>query len=455
MTGFTIKDVVSACGGTYFGDNAALTEEITDIVTDSRRAAPGCIFAAIAGERVDGHDFIPAALGAGALCSICSKRDTDGNRIVVESVPAALQSIAAEYRGRFSIPVVGITGSVGKTTTKEMVWSVLSQRFNTLKTQGNFNNELGVPLTLFGLDGNHEAAVVEMGISHFGEMDRLAGMVRPDVALISNIGFAHLEFLGDRAGVLREKADILSHSGKESVLIVNGDDDMLSSYDAGVQKISYGVEDGCNVRAENVRAMGLDGIECEIVIGDRRIGVRIPSFGFHMVSAALAGAAVGAYFGLSDEEIKRGIENYKAVGRRSSVCNTGLYTLIDDCYNSNPTSLASSLSSIAMLDSRRVCILGDMKELGEGARDLHREMGRLCAKLGMSLLITCGELSECYGEGAMQEENAPVVWHFPDREELIAMLPHLLIKGDAILVKASNSMGFDKISEAIKELAVE
>jgi len=453
MTDFTIRDILAACGGRFSGDPAILDRPVTAIVTDSRQVMPGCLFAAIPGEKVDGHDFIPAAMAAGALCCLCSREAGEGvNQIRVAETARALQPIAAAYRLRFSIPVIGVTGSVGKTTTKEMVASVLSQRFRTLKTQGNFNNELGVPLTLFRLSPEHEAAVVEMGISHFGEMERLAAMVRPDVALIANVGFAHLEFLEDRAGVLRAKTAILSASVPEAVLVVNGDDELLRDYPYPGEKITFGLEPDCDVRAENLQLMGMEGTRCELCIGARRIPAEIPAFGVHMVHAALAAAAVGTRLGLTDDEICAGIRAYQPVGRRSNAVDTGFCVLIDDCYNANPTSLSSALSSLALLPGRKVCILGDMKELGPASPELHREMGALCARLGVELLITCGEQAAFFGQGAKQEEHAPAVWHFPDREEVIAVLPHLLQKGDAVLVKASNSMGFDKISEAVKAL---
>lgn len=451
MTGLTIKEILEACKGEFHGDSAIITAEVSDIITDSRKAAPGCIFAAIPGERVDGHDFASDAANAGAVCCLCS-RHVEGNYILVPSVSAALRQIAAIYRKKFDIPIIGVTGSVGKTTAKEMAACVLAQKFNTLKTQGNFNNELGVPLTLFRLEKEHQAAVVEMGISDFGEMTRLAEMVCPNMALFSTIGFSHLEFLHSREGVLKAKAEILTDMPDDGVVFINGDDDLLRTLDCSQKKISFGLGQNCDVRAEKIRSLGIDGMTCEIVSGDRRIPVTIPAFGVHMVTAALAGAAVGLYMGLSDSEISAGIESYQPVGRRSNATNTGFCTLIDDCYNSNPTSLASALASLAMLPNRKVCILGDMKELGKNERELHEELGRLCARLGVKLLITCGSLAMSFCIGAKGEENPPMMWHFPNKSEVLTALPHLLQYGDAVLVKASHSMGFDEISEAVKTL---
>ena len=318
MKGITPRIIADVCGGTFVGDAAALDKEISFVTRDSREAAEGCLFAAIPGERVDGHDFLEMCREMGAACALCQRevKDTSLPYVLVENTQTALGALSAYYRQKFSIPVIGVTGSVGKTSAKEMIYSVLSQRFNTLKTQGNYNNELGVPLTLFGLNENHEAAVVEMGISDFGEMERLTAMVRPTAAVITTVGYSHLEFLGNLDGVLKAKTAITDGMEPDAPLFVNGDDEKLRGY-MGHAKFCYGLGEDNAIRAENVRALGLDGMELEIVSGEKRIKARINAFGDHLVYAALAAASVGIMLGLTEEEISAGIASYEVVGRRS------------------------------------------------------------------------------------------------------------------------------------------
>jgi len=440
MTGLTIGDIARITGGIVFGGDK--TVPVTSVVIDSRAVTECAMFAALPGERVDGNDYVSRALDAGAACCLALRVPVGETRcvITVPEVAAALCMLAEKYRAMFDIPIIGVTGSVGKTTAKEMIACVLSQRFNTLKTEKNLNNELGVPLTLFRIGQEHAAAVVEMGISHFGEMTRLAKMVRPTMAVFTVIGRAHLEFLGDREGVLRAKGEMLDFMRNEGVVFVNGDDDLLRGLSCRQKKVTFGMGSDCDIRAENIRAPGCDEIVCEILAGKRRITVFIPSYGRHMVYAALAAGAVGMEIGLSDEEIISGIAAYVPVGRRANVTVTPCLTLIDDCYNSNPDSTASAIESAAVLPGRLVCILGDMLELGEESKDLHRQTGELALKRG-ALLITTGELSGNMGGR-----------HFEDKKALIAALPDILQTGDKVLVKASHSMAFEEISEAIKEL---
>jgi UDP-N-acetylmuramoyl-tripeptide--D-alanyl-D-alanine ligase len=297
MIGLTVNDIAAITGGRLHGGNG--DTPVTAVVIDSRAAAPGALFAALPGERADGHDYISRALDAGAACCLALRVSEGETRcvITVADVAAALCGLASHYRRMFDIPVVGVTGSVGKTTAKEMIACVLSQKFCTLKTEKNFNNELGVPLTLFRLGREHEAAVIEMGISHFGEMKRLAAMAQPTMAVYTVIGRAHLEFLGDRAGVLRAKGEMLETMSADGVVFVNGDDDLLSEMSCRQRKITFGMNAGCDIRATGISPRGSSGMSCDIVIGDRRIPVVIPSYARHMVYAALAAAAVGVQLG--------------------------------------------------------------------------------------------------------------------------------------------------------------
>ena len=285
--------------------------------------------------------------------------------------------------------------SEAKAVAKEMVSSVLSQRWKVLKTPGNYNNQLGVPLTFSQILPEHEMAVIELGVSHFGDMLPLAKMAKPDAMLFTIIGRAHLEFFGDREGVCREKTSVLSEMDESAVAFVNGDDDLLRGLNCRQRKISFGLSEGCDVRAVDVRYLGTGGTACVIESGERRIPVTLP-YGEHLIYAALEGAAVGLYYGLADEEILAGIGQYAPAGARASVernPNIGL-TIINDCYNANPDSVAAGLRTLMRADSiRRVAVLGDMGELGEDSRALHYETGRVAAACGVDLLITCGTLA--------------------------------------------------------------
>jgi UDP-N-acetylmuramoyl-tripeptide--D-alanyl-D-alanine ligase len=454
MKGMTIENIAKACGGELVGCCDMHGVEINSVVTDSRQVKPGCLFAAIPGEKVDGHDFIDSAYKNGAFCCISERRleKACGIYILVKSTVAALRDIAEYYRSQLTIPIIGITGSVGKTTAKEMVAAVLSQKYKVLKTAKNENNNLGVPLTILKIQPEHEVAVVEMGISHFGEMADMAAVAKPSYALYTVIGYSHLEFLGDREGVLRAKTELLPYMQEGGKLFVNGDDDLLSALDCGKEKIAFGLGEDCAVRAEDIHTLPEGSMGCTVISGERRFDVEIPAFGAHMIYAALEGAAVGIELGLSDSEIAAGIASYETVGFRALVEKTDDITIFNDCYNSNPNSAASALMSLSALPGRHVAILGDMLELGDKSAELHRDLGELAAESGAELIIACGTLAEDIYRGAREHDKTPGTWFFPNKNELFAALPYLIKKGDAVLVKASRGMRFEEIVEALKQI---
>ncbi|MCD8087575.1 MAG: UDP-N-acetylmuramoyl-tripeptide--D-alanyl-D-alanine ligase [Oscillospiraceae bacterium] len=422
-------------------------EEITAITTDSRKLEPGCLFAALPGTRVDGHDFITQAAKEGAACVLCSRFvEVAVPQIQVPDVQAALGEIAAFYRSQFDFPFIGITGSVGKTTAKEMIAAVLSARFNTLKTEKNFNNELGVPLTIFRLREDHQAAVVEMGIQTFGEMTRLTNMVHPQIGVFTAIGDAHLEFLGDRPGALRAKAEMVNGMPENGLIIANGDDPLLQAYDFGRRKILFGLGENCDVRATDVAPEGVSAMHCVIHGKGQDIPVRIPAFGQHMIYASLMGAAVGLELGLTGEEIAAGIATYETVGSRGRMIDTGYVIILDDCYNANPTSVQSAIDSLTALPGRKVAILGDMRELGENSSALHRQVGAYATQKGVQV-IACGPLAKDIVAGA----GEGTAW-YAETPSLLEALPGLLQKGDAVLVKASHVMGFEAVVAAAEKL---
>ena len=450
MKNVSVSQAALMCSGELINCNNG-DAELTSVCIDSRLAFNGSLFAAFKGERVDGHDYIAKAFSQGAACCLAERvpEGVDGTIILVENVEKALKRFAEAYRARFDIPVIGIAGSVGKTTAKEMVASVLSEKYNVLRTEKNLNNELGVPLTIFRINPEHEAAVIEMGISDFGEMSRLAKMVRPTMAVYTLIGHAHLEHLHDRNGVLKAKTEMLDYMPDDGTVFLNGDDDLLASYECRQNRIIYGRGDNADIKAENISIDGVKSISCDIVCGDRRFRVSVPAYGQHMVSAALEGAAVGIKMGLSDEEIINGISHYEIVGRRANIIDTGYITLIDDCYNANPDSVKCGIDSMPVGEGRKVCILGDMLEMGENMEKLHADVGTYAAEHGTALLITCGERSVNTHEAAKKLISAE---HFETNAELIKKLPELIEKGDTVLVKASHSMKFDEISEFLKTL---
>ncbi len=447
MFGMTVFQAALACGGAVRGGGG--DAELRRVIIDSRQAEGGDMFVAYEGERADGHDYMAAAFEKGAAACLARRMppNVTGPVIIVPDVQQALEAIFREYRKNIHIPVIGITGSVGKTTAKEMTAAVLGRRFRVLKTEGNLNNQIGVPLTLSRIEPEHEAVVLEMGVSDFGDMGRLAQMARPDMAIYTVIGHAHLEFLRDLDGVLAAKSEMLDYMDDSAPVIVNGDDEKLRGLKCRQRMLRFGLGPDCDVRAENIAAAGNRGTECDIVYGNRRFRARIPAFGRHMVYAALEGAAAGFLMGMTDGEIAEGIAAYETVGRRSAVTDTGYITLVDDSYNANPDSMRSGLESLAELPGRKVCILGDMLEMGPDAGKMHRDLGALAAKLGIALVLTCGELSRETARGAGGAGR-----HFDSRDELIAALPELIRPGDAVLVKASRGMRFEEIAEALKKL---
>ena len=319
MKHFTIRQLAAATNGTYYGEPDALDREIAFVTSDSREVGAGALFVAFPGARVDGHDFMAPSLRHGAACCL-SEREPKANEtpcVRVESTLGAIGALAGWYRGRFSIPIVGVTGSVGKTTTKEMIAAVLSERFRTHKTEKNFNNALGVPKTLLALDKMHEAAVIEMGISDFGEMRVLTSMVRPTIAVMSVIGDSHLEFLGDRAGVLRAKSEIFESMGRDDLAVLNGDDAHLKDFYPPTRRVTYGLNPENDFVASDICNLGADGVRCTISHDGSSFDAYIPAFGVHMVYAALAGAAVGSALGMTNAQIARGIARYRTVGERA------------------------------------------------------------------------------------------------------------------------------------------
>lgn len=458
MPGMTIENIAAACEGTFVGDRDLVTKEIAGAVTDSRQVQKDYLFIPIKGARVDGHDFIPQVFEKGALVVLSDHAlpEETGPYILVSSTTEAMKKIAAFYRTQLSCKVVGITGSVGKTSTKEMIASVLEQRYKVLKTEGNFNNEIGLPLTIFKIRAKHEVAVLEMGISDFGEMHRLAAMARPDIGVITNIGLCHLENLGTRDGILQAKTEMFDHLQVDGTVILNGDDDKLSTKKEvnGKPVIFYGVgADSAfdikkDIYATDIENHGLEGMRAKIHTPQGDFDAQIPIPGEHNVYNALAGTAVGLQLGLSIREIAQGIASVQTIAGRTNLLRVKGMTVIDDCYNANPVSMKASIDVLAHTSGRRIAVLGDMGELGAEEKELHRSIGKVVAASGIDALFCAGTLAEEYAREAKANPECEV--HYKKtREEMTEELLAYVKEGDTVLVKASHFMEFPKVVEAL------
>jgi len=452
MKHMTLKEITVACGGVYYGDDESYHKEVSSVVIDSRKVEKDSLFIAIRGARVDGHMFIPQTIQDGALCALSEKRIENASYpyILVFSCAQALKDLAEHYRKGLDVKVIGITGSVGKTSTKEMLASVLEQQFSVLKTEGNYNNEIGLPLTIFNIREEHQIAVLEMGISDFGDMEQLAKMARPDICLLTNIGVAHIEQLKTRDGILKEKASMLLYMNPEGHVVLNGDDDKLVTVKPAnhIEPTFFGLNPDLPYYADEIQDLGLKGTTAVFHTPNGAFSAHISIPGHHMVYNALAATVVAYIFEMKDEDIKRGIEALVPLAGRNNLIETESFTIIDDCYNASPTSMKASLQTLAKADTRTVAILGDMGELGENANQMHYEIGEFIASTDIDILICIGELSTQIAAGTEQNPRISI-HHFDTKADFLAHMTDMLQKDDTILVKASNFMGFAEIVDAL------
>lgn len=452
MKNMTLANIAAACGGIYHGSEELKNIEVTEISTDSRKISKGSLFVAICGARSDGHDFIAGIYEQGAVCAVSEKElpDNPGAYIQVDSSPDAIKKIAAFYRAQLSLTVIGITGSVGKTSTKETVAGVLSQRYKVLKTLGNFNNELGLPLTIFRLTEEDEVAVLEMGISDFGEMHRLSEIARPDICIITNIGTCHLERLGDRDGVLRAKTEIFDFMNPNGTALLNGEDDKLLTIAGGERPVKFfGRSAQSDVYADHTESLGLNGTRCHIQTPQGAFEAIIPIPGEYMINNVLAGTLAGLEMGMELYEIKAGIEKMQALDGRNKIIHTGYYTVIDSCYNANPMSMKASVDLLCLAKTRKVALLGDMGELGENEAQLHYEVGRYVGESQVDILLCAGKLAREIERGFHEVKPSSYSACFDTVEELIEKLSGKLCHGDSVLVKASHFMDFTRVLNAV------
>ncbi|MBO4383939.1 MAG: UDP-N-acetylmuramoyl-tripeptide--D-alanyl-D-alanine ligase [Clostridia bacterium] len=449
MIKLDLNEITKATGGRA---NGPLPEgNIESMITDSRLAADGAVFIALKGERADGHSFVKGL--EGRILAAVVEREVDASvpQIVVPSTFRAVGDIGSYIREKSGVTVIGITGSVGKTSVKELTASVISQKYNTLKTEKNHNNELGLPMTLFRLTEEHEAAVLEMGISYFGEMTRLSAVARPDMAVFTNIENVHTENLIDRDGVLRAKTELVANMRGTlgGVLILNGEDDKLLNYAVpeGRRAVYYGFDRRFFAHADGIVPHGIESTDFILHLGEEAIPVCLPASGKHMVLNSLAAAAAGHEMGLELPEIKRGLESFVPVEGRMTKLSFNGASVINDCYNASPTSMAASLNVLAGASGRKLALLGDMLELGERTEELHRGIGRLCAELGLDMLLTVGGLAGHIASAAREYglENVREV----SKEEAARILKDELKPGDTLLVKASRGMALETVIKAV------
>lgn len=451
MRNMTLENIAKCLNGTLCQAEGKEQQEITGAVLDSRKVEEGFAFFATRGEKVDGHSFIPQVFEKGAALVICEDAPTVKiPYIVVEDTFAALKEVAAFYREQLNIPIVGVTGSVGKTSTKEMIAAALGAKFNVLKTQGNFNNEVGLPLTILGIREEHEVAVVEMGISDFGEMHRLSRIAKPDVCVITNIGQCHLENLIDRDGVLKAKTEIFDFMQEDGYVVLNGDDDKLATVKAVNGKAPYffGLTSDKSAYATEIQNHGLFGSDFKMNLFGKELAASVPLPGQHMVINALAAATVGKLLGMEEEDILQGIASVQATGGRSNIMKLADKTVIDDCYNANPVSMKAAIDLLMMAQGKKVVILGDMFELGADELALHREVGMYAAMARLDGMIFIGNLSKEMYEGAAKLRAVPE--YYPDKEVFFAAHKPEDFADTTVLVKASHGMHFEEIVRWLK-----
>lgn len=442
MKPMTFKEAAAAVGS-----QSELEGRFADISTDTRKIISDSLFIAIRGENFDGNDFAAKAVELGASAVLCERDCGLGERqILVKDTRAALLELAGYYRSLFKIPVVGITGSVGKTTTKEMTHAVMSVKYNTLKNEGNLNNEIGVPLTLFKLEKSHEAAVIEMGMSGFGEIERMTKAVRPDAAIISNIGVSHIEKLGSREGILRAKLEILQGMKSDAPVILNGDDEMLVTVRPGAHPVIY-----YGINNENSMFKAFDitsketGTDMTVGFSGGSARVSLPFPGRHNIYNALAATAAGSVFGIDPADALNALKNYVPAGMRQRINKKYGMTFIEDCYNASPDSQAAALAVLGeMKAGRRIAVIGDMLELGEVSPQAHYQVGVKAAENGIDAVFTYGERSLETAKAA-REAGIAEVESFSDKEELSETLASYLKKDDAVLFKASRGMKLEDV----------
>ena len=456
MEVMNVGEIVLAVRGEAVNCNECLL--IKGVSTDSRKINMGDLFIPISGPNFDGHDFIDNAMAAGAAL-VFSEKDLYKEKtpyIKVKSTRNALMDLASYYRSKFNIPAVAITGSSGKTTTKEMVSAILSQSFKVLKNEGNYNNTIGLPLTIFKLNKNHEICVLEMGMNNFGEIKNLSSIVKPCMAVITNIGTAHIEYLGCRENIMKAKMEVVSFFNAKDTAILNGDDDMLANIkDNSFNIIKTGLKSENQIYASDLVQIEDKGMEFSVHIGENIQRFYIPIVGIHNVYNALCAIAVGLSMGMNIDKIKQGLSSFATASMRMEAItlDNGI-KIINDAYNANPESMAAAIEVLSSIEckSRRVLVLGDMLELGIYSENEHYKIGHLAANTGIDILIAVGKRAEAMARGALDHGMLKdKVFHFADNHHAMNEIWNILLPFDAVLLKASRAVKMEEIVDFLQE----
>lgn len=456
MERMTAGEIVEAVGGVLLAGNPETV--IENICIDSREAGEGSLFVPIIGEKVDAHKFIAQVLDQGASAVLMSHGDvTDSDKvhIQVKDTVKALGDLGACYRRKFHVPIVGITGSVGKTSTKEMISAALETGFNIMKTAGNQNSQIGVPLTLFRMDSDKELAVVEMGISEFGEMENLVRFVEPDVAVVTNIGEAHIAQFGKKENTLKEKLKIAMNFGENQRVFLNGDDPLLrqAAADMKCPVTLFGTDLSCDHRAENIHIE--DGKNCfTLVYPEGREDVVIQQLGLHNILNALVAIAIAKHFGIEPAVAKKGLKAYEGLPMRQQINHLAQgIKVIDDSYNASPASVKSGIDGLMQLDNpgRKIAVLADILELGDISEQCHYDTGVEVAKEKLQVVVTVGQEMKFLAKAIIDSGAGIAVCSFDSNDEAIEWLLNNISAGDAILVKGSRGMHEEEVVKALRE----
>ena len=448
MFELSVKDIVDITSGKLLcGDENTI---VRGICTNSKEIEEGNLFVPIIGEKVDAHLFIESALeiGSATLTSMHSGVViADKPYIQVNDTIKAMQDIGAYIRSMYHKPVVAVTGSVGKTTTRDMIATALSQCAKVYKTKKNYNSQVGVPITLSYLEEDSDMSVFELGMSDFGQMGILSDMVKPDICVITVIGVAHIEYLKTRENILQEKLSITKSMNKDGILFLNGDDDMLASLktETGDKVVYYGTKDWCDYRAENIR-MEDNKYVYDYVHGNKRVKVVLNALGTHNVVNSLAGMAIADYMNMDIDKVAAGFDDFSGM-RQKVIDISGKYTIIDDTYNASPDSMKASINVLSEMDctGKRIAVLGDMFELGDNSEKYHYEVGTYLADKNIDELVVIGELSQNILQGVKDAGSSIKCNTLKDNGEASLFLLSVMTPGDVVLIKGSNGMKMDQI----------
>ena len=461
MRDIKVKDFITICNAKVLsGDKEEILENFKK---DTRDIKEGDTYIGIKGEKFDGNLFFDKAFENGAKACILEDIEIEKSTlekykekiiIVVENTIKAMQEIAKYKRDGYDIPVIGLTGSVGKTSTKDIIASVMSKKYKTLKTLGNYNNHIGVPLTILSLK-DHQSAVIEMGMNHEGEIRVLTKIAKPTMCVITNVGTAHIEYLGTRENILKAKLEIIEGMEEDGLIIINNDNDLLHKWYMENKNskniMTYGIENQSDIMAKNIR-FDDNGSTFELNIDGKKYEVRINVGGKHFISNSLAGICVGIKNDIPMEEIIKGISEFELTKKRMEI-KKGINesTIINDCYNANYDSMNAALEYLGITKAnKKIAVLGDMLELGKEEKNLHEKVGESVYKNNIDILITVGKASKNIANKAkelgMDEKR---IFTYEEKEEAIKKLQNIIEKNDYILIKASNSMHFDEITEKI------